>query len=65
MKKTVRILMAMVLIIGLVGVCGVSTSCKSSSETMYSPKKKTSKTIKQNYKVRGNNKRNSSTYHSY
>jgi hypothetical protein len=32
---------------------------------MYSTKKKTSKKINRNYKVRGNNQRNSSTYHTY
>ena len=65
MKKAVRILMTMVVLFGLVGVCGTTTSCKSSSETMYSSKKKTSKKINRNYRVRGNNQRNSSTYHSY
>ena len=32
---------------------------------MYSSKKKTAKKINRNYMVRGNNQRNSSTYHSY
>lgn len=65
MKKALRILLAIVLMVGLAGVCGSVTSCKSSSESMYNSKKKTSKTINRNYKVRGNNKRNSSTYRSY
>ena len=65
MKKALRILMAMIMVVGLMGVCGTVSSCKSSSETMYSSKKKTAKKINRNYKVRGNNQRNSSTYHSY
>lgn len=65
MKKAIRILMTLVVLVGLVGVCGTTTSCKSSSETMYTSKKKNSKRINKNYTVRGNNKRNSSTYHSY
>ncbi len=64
MKKAFRILMILVVLVGLVGVCGTTTSCKS-SETMYSSKKKNSKRINKHYSVRGNNKRNSSTYHSY
>lgn len=65
MKKVVRILMIAVLLVSLVGLCGTITSCKSSSETMYSSKKKNSKKINRNYKVRGDNKKNSSTYRSY
>ena len=57
--------MSLMLIFSLVGICGITSSCKSSSETMYSAKKKNSKTINQNYRVRGNNQRNSSTYHTY
>ena len=65
MKKAIRIVFTILLIVGLAGVCGTTTSCKSSSETMYTSKKKNSKRINRNYKVRGNNQRNSSTYHSY
>ena len=65
MKKAFRILMSLALIVSLVGICGTTTSCKSSKESMYSAKKKNSKTINQNYRVRGNNQRNSSTYHTY
>ena len=57
--------MSLALIVSLVGICGTTTSCKSSKESMYSAKKKNSKTINQNYRVRGNNQRNSSTYHTY
>ena len=65
MKKIARILLMFVLLAGICGVCGTITSCKSSSETMYRTKKKNSKRINKNYRVRGNNQRNSSTYHSY
>lgn len=65
MKKVVKLLTSMLLLIGIIAACGTTTSCKSSSDTMYSSKNKTSKTINRNYKVRGNNQRNSSTYRSY
>lgn len=65
MKKALRIVMTLLLVFGLAGVCGTVMSCKSSSESMYSSKKKTAKKINRNYKVRGNNQRNSSTYHTY
>ena len=65
MKKVVRIFLVLVMVMGMVGVCGSVTSCKSSSETMYTTKKKNSKKINRNYRVRGNNQRNSSTYHTY
>lgn len=65
MKKALRIVMIFLVLFGLAGVCGTVTSCKSSKESMYSSKKKTAKKINRNYKVRGNNQRNSSTYHTY
>ncbi len=64
MKKLMRIAVMLLLVFGLAGVCGTVTSCKS-SESMYTTKKKTAKKINRNYKVRGNNQRNSSTYHTY
>ena len=60
-----RRMMMLLLVFGLAGVFGTVTSCKSSSESMYTTKKKTSKKINRNYRVRGNNQRNSSTYHTY
>ena len=65
MKKIAKILLSLLLVVCVAGFCGTATSCKSSSESMYSTKKKTAKKINRNYKVRGNNQRNSSTYHSY
>lgn len=65
MKKVVRLFLVLFMVMGMVGVCGSVTSCKSSSETMYTTKKKNSKKINRNYRVRGNNQRNSSTYHTY
>ena len=56
--------MMVALVVGLAGVCGTTTSCKS-SDTMYTSKNKKAKKINRNYKVRGDNKKNSSTYHTY
>ena len=56
--------MSLLLVVGLFGVCGTVTSCKS-SDTMYTAKHKNSKKINNNYKVRGNNKKNGSTYRTY
>ncbi|MCR4829352.1 MAG: hypothetical protein K5864_07820 [Bacteroidales bacterium] len=64
MKKSGRFWTAMAMIGCLLVGTSVFTSCKS-SDNMYKSNRKTSKTIKKNYKVRGNNQRNSSTYHSY
>ena len=65
MKKVIRKVCVLMLAAVLSGLCGTLMSCKSSSETMYGSKQKTSKKINRNYKVRGNNARNSSTYRSY
>ena len=65
MRKYARILVSMLLVVGLAGVSGAFSSCKS-NEYMHSPKKyKASKTIKKNYSVKGTNKKNGSTYRSY
>ncbi|MBQ9638320.1 MAG: hypothetical protein IJV22_02020 [Bacteroidales bacterium] len=64
MKKAFRILTSLVIVVGLMGVCGVCSSCKS-SKTMYTPKSKSGKVINRNYKVKGNNQRNSATYRTY
>lgn len=67
MKKYAKFLISIVLIVGLMGVCGGFASCKSSkSATMYPTKKyKSSKTVKSNISVRGTNSKNGSTYRSY
>ena len=60
--------MSLMLVAGLIGVCGGFTSCGSSkSATMYPNKKyKSSKVVlKSNISVRGTNKQNGSTYRSY
>lgn len=65
MKKRANILVSFLFVLGLL-MMGSLTSCKSSSPTMNpTPKYKTSKPIKDNYKIRGTNKKNGSTYHSY
>ena len=64
MKRAIKALTSLALVAGLLCVCGVSSSCKS-SDTMYAPKKQNGKVIKRNYKVKGNNQRNSATYRTY
>ncbi|MDY6289107.1 MAG: hypothetical protein SPM02_06615 [Bacteroidales bacterium] len=67
MKKCAKAFISLVLVVGLMGVMGGLTSCSSSrSATMYPTKKyKSSKVVKSNISVRGTNKKNGSTYHSY
>lgn len=64
MKKAIKVMTTVLLMAGMVMVCGTMTSCKS-SDTMYRTKNKTAKVVNKNYKVRGNNQRNSSTYRTY
>ena len=64
MKKLVKTLTTLMLIAGMVVVCGATTSCKS-NETMYQSKKKNSRVINKNYRVRGDNSHNNSTYRTY
>lgn len=64
MKKIAKVVLSFLLVIGIAAMFGGITSCKS-EKTMYSSKQKTSKTINKNYKVRGTNKKNGSTYRSY
>lgn len=64
MKKIAKAFLSLLLIVGLTAVCGTATSCKS-SDTMYTTKNKRFKVINQNYKMRGTNSRNSSTYRTY
>ena len=63
MKKIAKYLMSLLLIVGLTALCGTTTSCKS--DTMYTSKKHKNKVIHRNYKVRGDNTRNGSTYRTY
>lgn len=64
MKKIAKAFLSLLLIAGMTVVCGTTTSCKS-SDTMYSHKTKKGKVISRNYKVRGDNGRNGSTYRTY
>ena len=64
MKKIVKASLSLLLIVGLTAVCGSFTSCKS-SETMYKTKSSKGKVIHRNYKVRGDNSHNGSTYRTY
>ncbi|MCF0211273.1 MAG: hypothetical protein HUK17_00020 [Bacteroidales bacterium] len=64
MKKIAKVLLSLLIIVGLTVVCGTTTSCKS-SDTMYRAKAKKGKVINRNYKVRGDNTHNGSTYRTY
>lgn len=64
MKKAVKIMTSVLVLVGMMAVCGTTTSCKS-HENMYTAKKKTSKVINRHYRVRGTNQKNSSTYRTY
>lgn len=65
MKKRANILVSFLFVIGLMMMGCCFTSCKSHETMNRTPKYKTSKPIKDNYKIRGTNKKNGSTYHSY
>lgn len=64
MKKVVKIGLSLLLVAGITMMFGVTTSCKS-EQTMYKTKQTSSKTIHKNYRMRGNNKNNGSTYRTY
>lgn len=66
MKKLAKFFVGALLLVGVVSVCGVCSSCASSDgAVMYQSNHNNSKVIKSNYKVRGNNRHNSNTYHAY
>ncbi len=66
MKTLVKFFGGMALVVAMVCVCGVCTSCESSDgAVMNTPKHKKAKVVKSNYKVKGNNRTNSNTYHAY
>ncbi|MCQ2273865.1 MAG: hypothetical protein MJZ86_03620 [Bacteroidales bacterium] len=66
MKKSAKLFVSLLFVVGLMLMSSVVVSCGSSTTTMNpNPKYKTSKPIKDNYKIRGTNKKNGSTYHSY
>ena len=53
-------------VIGMLAFCGTVSSCKSSEgEVMYQTHHQSTKTIKQNYRIKGTNERNKQTYRSY
>lgn len=66
MKTMAKIFGGMALVLSLVCMCGVCTSCASSDgAVMNQSKHKKAKVIKSNYKVKGSNRSNSNTYHAY
>ena len=65
MMKNLKRLSVFVLVVGICAAwCTICSSC-SSDEYMYEPNKKHAKVIHSNYKVRGTNNSNSSTYRTY
>ncbi|MBQ6046812.1 MAG: hypothetical protein IJL38_04215 [Bacteroidales bacterium] len=66
MKKAIKITMAVLMVAGLVVVCGTTSSCKQSQgEVMYKSHYENTKTVNKHYRVKGTNERNSQTYRSY
>lgn len=70
MKKYAKVLTLVCFLIGLICSTSIMTSCSSSKRSsskgiMFERKRPNSKVIMKNYKVRGNNKSNSSTYKTY
>ncbi|MBO4587931.1 MAG: hypothetical protein J5711_03400 [Bacteroidales bacterium] len=66
MKKFIRIMTSALVLVGMVTVCGTTTSCKTSEgEVMYKTHHENTKTINKNYRVKGTNERNKQTYRSY
>lgn len=65
MKKTPKALAVFTLAVAIFAMGCCFSSCASSQENMYRTSQSSTKVIKTNYKVRGNNRDNGSTYHSY
>jgi hypothetical protein len=67
MKKGLKALLSLMLVAGLIGVCGGFTSGAGYKSATMDPNKKykSSKVVKSNISVRGTNKQNGSTYRSY
>ncbi len=67
MKKCAKVFVSLLLLVGVLGIMGIFSSCNTNKGVyMNTPKKyKASKTIKDNYSVKGTNKKNGSTYRSY
>lgn len=67
MKKAIKVVSMMMVLIGIMGICGATTGCASSkkADKMYTSQQSRSSVVNKNYKVRGNNKNNRSTYRTY
>ncbi|MBQ9472981.1 MAG: hypothetical protein IJU81_01065 [Bacteroidales bacterium] len=65
MKKLATICSAVLLVLSLTVLCGTTTSCKSSQDTMYEANRAKKKAVNNNYRVRGTTQRNKATYRSY
>ncbi|MBQ7279535.1 MAG: hypothetical protein IJR13_02260 [Bacteroidales bacterium] len=67
MKKYVKVFFFLLVVAGMIGLCGATSSCSSSGDApMYRTyNHNTSKVIKSKYKVKGTNRSNSATYRSF
>lgn len=66
MKKSFKVFLPLLFVVGIAAMCGTVTSCASSEDApMYRTNQNTTKVIKSNYKVTGTNRKNSATYRSY
>ncbi|MBQ0015985.1 MAG: hypothetical protein KBT04_03255 [Bacteroidales bacterium] len=65
MKKMCKFFMVMALVVSVCTVCGTTVSCATEQANMYQTNHSSTKVINKNYRVKGTNKSNSSTYRSY
>ena len=65
MKDILKKSLPLVLVVAILALGGIQVSCKSSGETMYPRKSKSSQTVKSNIKVKGTNKSHGHTTRTY
>lgn len=66
MKQTVRKLLPLLLVAGILAMSGMAVSCKSSEKTMYERKQSNkSVTVKSSIKVKGSSKANGPSTRTY
>ncbi|MBQ9546604.1 MAG: hypothetical protein IJU90_04900 [Bacteroidales bacterium] len=66
MKKSFKVFLYMLVVAGLMSICGMTTSCASSEDApMYRSNHSSSKVINSRLVIKGTNKNNSATYRSY
>ena len=65
MKKGAKFVLTLLLTVGVLALTGAVSSCSSSKTMSPSKKYNSGKVVKQNYKIKGDNKANGSTYRAY